>query len=179
MVELLYALGVFRTDASAQDKWDIAVVRLYDAPVELLPASSDALASCVEKQHVGMSFILAPSLDVSLAADAQSLDNLQSRVNVGVDASSQVVNHDAALVAVQLNIVEVIVIDTRDNRLRHLVDEHSHALWLLARRFFGNPSASLVQPFLAVVGDDACACRNHLYESWTFRIEYKSYHVNA
>ena len=48
-------------------------------------------------------------------------------MDIRIERTAQVVDHNAALAAMQLHDVEVVVDHARDNRLRHVVDEDTYA----------------------------------------------------
>ena len=85
-----YAVGVVHGDSATQEERDVAVVDVKKGPVEMLSVAACLAALGVEKQHVGVALILAPSLHVLLAADAERFYDFQSRTDVGVYGTAKI-----------------------------------------------------------------------------------------
>ena len=83
MAEVFNPLGIFGTYAATEKEGDITVVAVEDRPVEVFAATAYAFTLGVEEQHVNVTLIRTPPFYVLAAADADSLDNLDVRADVG------------------------------------------------------------------------------------------------
>ena len=124
----LYALCIIRTYSAREKKRYVAVVVIEHSPRKLFARTSVALTTGVKQQHICVSLILSPSFYVVGFTYAQRLDNLHVRQYVGHQCSLQVVYIYGALVAMQLQVVELVVVSMGYYRLRHFVDKHTNLL---------------------------------------------------
>ena len=79
----------------------------------------------MEKEVIDHSLIILAHLQVLGLLYKDGLDDLH-RTDVGVERAAEVVDHARQLIAMQLHEIEIEIIDTGDDVLRHTIHEHTH-----------------------------------------------------
>ena len=126
MMKILDSLCVIRTDATGKKERNIAVIGFENRPVKLLSRAASALALRVEEKHIHVTVVFMPFLQITFILYAQCFDNLDVGRNIWNECVAEIVYHHSRLTAMQLHIVEVIIIHTCDNILWHIIHEYSH-----------------------------------------------------
>ena len=128
MAEVENALHIVGTDATTEQKRRATVVGIKNLPVgALFQRFHD------KQEHIGHALELLVLLNVVGRDDGQRLDDAHASANVGFECPLQVLNHHAALVAVELHKVQLIVVHARDDALRHIVGKNTDASGLSKR----------------------------------------------
>ena len=110
----------------------------------------------MKQQQVCFSLVFCGLSKVGLCVDGYSFDDFNALPNVWVDATTQVFECNGRLFAVKLHIVEFVVLNARNDVLRHIVGKNAHTAdfygLLLVRRIGLLQGA---KSLFAEIGNDA------------------------
>ena len=80
----------------------------------------------MKQQQVGFSLVFRGLGKVGLCVYDNPFDDFNAFSNVWVDATTQVFECNGRLFAVKLHIIEFVVINARNDVLRHIVGKNAH-----------------------------------------------------
>ena len=122
VVEGAEALGVVGADAAAEQEGCVAVVGREDAPVELLAVATDGRAFRVEKEVIDEAGVGGNLLQIGDGGDVEGLDE------AGSGYCLQLTDVVGGFRAVELDVVEGVVVGNTLDRLDGFIDEDADAL---------------------------------------------------
>ena len=118
---------------------------------------------------------------IGSGGDAESLDKLDVLHDVGHERAAEVLDDHRQLGAVELDIVERIVVDIGDNGLRHLIHEDPYPLDTLGEDIVTGTIGihRIVETLRTIVGKDPCLRTDHPHETLALRPEIEPHHVDV
>src|SRR5574344_722547 len=128
-----YPFHIIRSYSAAEDERRIAVITIQHIPIELVAATSYHLTLSIEKEEFYMSFIFLIFLDIICRRYAYILYKLYTFMYVRIYCSTQIVNHCHSLFAMQLDVIQIIIIYPRNDVLRHVIHKNAHFLKIRLR----------------------------------------------
>ena len=111
--------------------------------------------------------------------DLDALDYLNSRTDIGVNCPPKIVYHQRTLLSLQLHIIKFVVINARNDVLRHVICKDSHALYTTELWLPGGLSGLLPITVHTIVRNDSGQTGYHLHIAWRVRTEVKAHHINV
>jgi hypothetical protein len=181
VVEGLERYDIVGPDATTQQEGCGALIGIEHRPVEMLAAATLARTLIVEDEEVGDTIVCPHLLQVVNVGDAKGLDELHLRRDVGDEGAAEVLYQHRWLRAMELDVVERIVVDVCDDGLRHLIDEESYPLDPLWEDEM--PCAvgvdSIGETLRTIVRHDTRLRAYHPHESLAVRPEVEAHHVNV
>ena len=128
------AFCIVRAYAATEQEGFLTVVVVQYGPVKLLYATAYSRTFCIENKGVNSVFVLLVGCKGVAIRDPDSLPNLDTRTQVGINGAAQIADERRLFVTVQLDDVQLEVHHPRDDILCHFIDENAHSL-IATRRF--------------------------------------------